>query len=196
MQPCRQADRLRIEIKLIHQERIGMAGFDPIGRQRLGRKVLDIEGENQIGRCADGGCQQMTIIGVQQDQRWDEIFEVGYQGVANVCVHQLTGAIQLFLLEFRAISEHPTDAKPTDTLLVTCRSGERAAKAINLLADAGYKNVYNIIDGVEGDKVTDPANVFFGKRMKNGCKNSAPWVYDLDPEKIILEEAATRSVPQ
>jgi hypothetical protein len=27
--------------------------------------------------------------------------------------------------------------------------------------------------------------------MKNGWKNSAPWVYDIDPEKIILEEGAS-----
>ena len=24
--------------------------------------------------------------------------------------------------------------------------------------------------------------------MKNGWKNSAPWVYEFDPEKIIIEE--------
>ena len=24
--------------------------------------------------------------------------------------------------------------------------------------------------------------------MKNGWKNSAPWVYTVDPEKVILEE--------
>ncbi len=29
-----------------------------------------------------------------------------------------------------------------------------------------------------------------GKRMKNGWKNSAPWGYDVDPEKIILEEGS------
>jgi len=79
-------------------------------------------------------------------------------------------------------------AQPTDTLLVTCRSGGRSAIAVNMLADAGFKNAYNIVDGVEGDKVTDRESVFFGKRMKNGWKNSAPWVYDFDPEKIIIEE--------
>jgi hypothetical protein len=42
-----------------------------------------------------------------------------------------------------------------------------------------------------GDKVTDPESVFFGKRMKNGWKNSAPWVYDFDPEKIIIEEISS-----
>jgi rhodanese-related sulfurtransferase len=79
-------------------------------------------------------------------------------------------------------------AQPTDTLLVTCRSGGRSAIAVNLLAKAGFKNAYNITDGVEGDKVMDPESVFCGKRMKNGWKNSAPWVYDFDPEKIIIEE--------
>jgi rhodanese-related sulfurtransferase len=79
-------------------------------------------------------------------------------------------------------------AQPADTLLVTCRSGGRSALAVNMLAAAGFKNAYNIIDGVEGDLVTDRDSVFFGKRLKNGWKNSAPWVYDFDPEKIIIEE--------
>jgi hypothetical protein len=45
---------------------------------------------------------------------------------------------------------------------------------------------------VEGDKVEDPGSVFVGKRMRNGWKNSAPWVYGFDPEKIILEEGASK----
>jgi len=70
---------------------------------------------------------------------------------------------------------------PTDTILVTCRSGERSAVAINMLANAGFVNVYNIIDGFEGDKVNDPESVYHGKRMKNGWKNSGlPWTYDVN----------------
>jgi rhodanese-related sulfurtransferase len=80
---------------------------------------------------------------------------------------------------------------PTDTLLVTCRSGGRSAMAVNLLAVAGFTNAYNIIDGVEGDMVDDPGSVFNGKRMRNGWKNSAPWVYSIDPEKIILAESTS-----
>ena len=84
-------------------------------------------------------------------------------------------------------------AKPTDTLLVMCRSGGRSAMAVNKLAAAGFKNVYNIIDGMEGDKVEDAESVFDGKRMKNGWKNSGlPWIYDIDPEKIILLEGASK----
>jgi rhodanese-related sulfurtransferase len=55
---------------------------------------------------------------------------------------------------------------PTDTLLVMCRSGDRSAMAVNALAKAGFVNVYNIIDGMEGDKVDDPGSVYHGKRMK------------------------------
>jgi rhodanese-related sulfurtransferase len=81
-------------------------------------------------------------------------------------------------------------AGPTETLLVMCRSGARSAMAINALAASGFENTHNITDGMEGDKVDDPLSVFHGKRMRNGWKNSAPWVYGFDPEKIILEEAA------
>jgi len=55
--------------------------------------------------------------------------------------------------------------------------------------DEGFKNVFTITDGFEGDKVTDPDSVFLGKRMKNGWKNSALWSYTVDPEKILLEES-------
>jgi rhodanese-related sulfurtransferase len=90
------------------------------------------------------------------------------------------------------VAEVKKIAGPTDTLLLMCRSGDRSAKAVNKLAVAGFKNVYTIIDGFEGDKVTDPESVFYGKRMRNGWKNSAPWIYDIDPEKIILEEGASK----
>ena len=80
--------------------------------------------------------------------------------------------------------------KPSDTLLVMCRSGGRSAKAVDRLAEAGFKQVYNIIDGMEGDTVDDPQSVFQGKRMKNGWKNSGlPWTYDLDPERMCLPTA-------
>ena len=81
-------------------------------------------------------------------------------------------------------------AQPGDTLLVTCRSGGRGAMAVNMLAAAGFTKAYNIVDGIEGDLVEEVGSVFYGKRLKNGWKNSAPWVYGVDPEKIILEEGA------
>ena len=78
-------------------------------------------------------------------------------------------------------------AKPDDTLMVMCRSGGRSAIAVNLLAAAGFENVYNITDGLEGDKVNDPDSAFHGQRLKNGWKNSGcPWTYDLTAERMLL----------
>ena len=58
--------------------------------------------------------------------------------------------------------------KETDTLLVMCRSGGRSAFAINLLAKAGFKNTYNIIDGFEGDKLNIDGSYNYGRRLING----------------------------
>lgn len=68
----------------------------------------------------------------------------------------------------------------TDTIFVMCRSGSRSAAAVNLMAGAGFKTVYNIIDGFEGDSLKVPGSYNNGKRLVNGWKNSgAPWTYKL-----------------
>ena len=80
-------------------------------------------------------------------------------------------------------------AGPDDTLLVMCRSGGRSAMAVNVLAKAGFRNVYNITDGMEGDAVKDPNSVFDGQRLVNGWKNSAlPWTYRIDPDRMVLPD--------
>jgi len=85
------------------------------------------------------------------------------------------------------IAEAKRQFKPTDTLLVMCRSGDRSAMAVNALANAGFVNVYNVIDGMEGDMVNDPKSRHHGKRMKNGWKNcGSPWTYDVNPEQTCL----------
>ena len=81
-------------------------------------------------------------------------------------------------------------AQPDDTLMLMCRSGGRSAIAVNLLAQAGFTHVYNIVDGMEGDLVEDPDSVFAGQRLKNGWKNSGcPWTYKLTPERMVLPKS-------
>jgi rhodanese-related sulfurtransferase len=80
----------------------------------------------------------------------------------------------------------------SDTVLVMCRSGGRSAMAVNQLAAAGFTNVWQIIDGMEGDAVEDPDSVFQGQRLRNGWKNSGlPWTYepDLEHMRFASEEA-------
>jgi rhodanese-related sulfurtransferase len=78
--------------------------------------------------------------------------------------------------------------RPTDTILVTCRSGNRSTPAVNLLAEAGFKKVYNVVDGFEGDKEKDETSPNFGKRTVNGWQNAGlPWTYKLDPKLMWLE---------
>lgn len=80
-------------------------------------------------------------------------------------------------------------ASPADTILVMCRSGGRSAVAVNQLAEAGFEHVYNITDGMEGDTIKDSESVYFGKRLRNGWKNSGvPWTYKLEPERTLLKD--------
>ncbi len=58
-------------------------------------------------------------------------------------------------------------------ILVMCRSGERSARVVDALAEAGYLLAVNMIDGFEGDLGSD------GKRSVNGWKNAGlPWTED------------------
>jgi rhodanese-related sulfurtransferase len=73
--------------------------------------------------------------------------------------------------------------KKESRIIVMCRSGSRSAKAANLLAKAGYTNVYTVVDGYEGDKAKEGGHK--GQRVVNGWKNAGlPWSYKLDKKKM------------
>ena len=62
--------------------------------------------------------------------------------------------------------------------------------AVNQLAKAGFTNVYNIVDGMEGDTVDDAGSVFAGQRLRNGWKNAGcPWTYEQAGERMRLPPA-------
>ena len=76
--------------------------------------------------------------------------------------------------------------------LAPLQPGEPRAQRARLGDQRGQHGLHRpptrLVDGVEGDKVSDPDSVFVGKRMKNGWKNSGlPWTYDLDPKLMYLK---------
>jgi rhodanese-related sulfurtransferase len=82
-------------------------------------------------------------------------------------------------------------AKPEDTIMAMCRSGGRSAIAANFLAKAGFKNVYNIIDGMEGDANGDFGSVAQAQPLKDGWKNSGcPWTKKLTPDRMLLSKSS------
>jgi rhodanese-related sulfurtransferase len=71
----------------------------------------------------------------------------------------------------------------SDMVILMCRSGDRSAKAVNLLANLGYTKVYSVLDGFEGDMAD--AGPEKGRRAVNGWKNAGlPWSYGLDLNKV------------
>jgi len=134
---------------------------------------------------------QIKILDVRT---FDEYVNIGHPDMAwNIPVFFLTGQWDQEKKQF-AIAPNPEFidevrqiCKPDDTIYVMCRSGGRSAWAVNRLAEAGFTRVYNITDGMEGDKVSDPESVYNGKRIKNGWKNSGvPWTYACNPKHMVL----------
>ena len=67
------------------------------------------------------------------------------------------------------------------TIFVMCRSGGRSAMAAKALAQAGYTNVWNLVEGFEGDKDDQ------GVRSLNGWRNAGlPWIYKLTPQQAWI----------
>lgn len=73
-------------------------------------------------------------------------------------------------------------AKLDATLLVMCRSGGRSAIACNMLAQAGFTQAHNIIDGMEGDGHGDSESTPQGGWKDSDC----PWTKKLTPERMLL----------
>jgi rhodanese-related sulfurtransferase len=71
----------------------------------------------------------------------------------------------------------------SDRIILICRSGDRSALAANLLQQAGFGQVYSVIDGFEGDIGKDE------RRDVNGWKNAGlPWTYRFDKQKADLRQ--------
>lgn len=63
-------------------------------------------------------------------------------------------------------------------IVLICRSGSRSARAADLLFREGYKNVYSVVDGFQGDKDSE------GHRTVNGWVNAGlAWSYEVRPDQ-------------
>lgn len=79
-----------------------------------------------------------------------------------------------FLTQAKAAIAAENGDKSTPIFLI-CRSGGRSAVAAKHLIKAGYTNVWNLVEGFEGDK--DKAT---GARSINGWRNAGlPWTYKI-----------------
>lgn len=74
-----------------------------------------------------------------------------------------------------------------DTVILMCRSGDRSARAANLLSQLGYARVYSVVDGFEGDLAKEGPKA--GQRVVNGWKNAGlPWSYKLDKARLYFPQ--------
>lgn len=82
-----------------------------------------------------------------------------------------------FIASFKQIAAE-RNLDPETPVMLICRSGSRSARAADMLYDAGFTQVYSVIDGFEGDKAKDGPDR--GHRVLNGWKNAGlSWSYKI-----------------
>lgn len=74
----------------------------------------------------------------------------------------------------RFLKELAQKAPKSGTVLLLCRSGKRSAAAAEAAAKAGFQNVFNILEGFEGDKNDKERRGEEGGWRHRGL----PWVQD------------------
>jgi rhodanese-related sulfurtransferase len=81
-------------------------------------------------------------------------------------------------------------ALTTDSAVVLiCADGTRSARAADVLAEAGFAQVYTIVDGFEGDQVAGATHS--ERRAINGWKLSRlPWFYPATPHIFSYTQAS------
>jgi rhodanese-related sulfurtransferase len=86
-----------------------------------------------------------------------------------------------FVAQFEKIMKERGLNKSSPVILL-CRSGKRSAKAAKILDKVGYKNVYSLDQGFEGDK---DKNRY---RTVNGWKNAKlPYTYRVNEEVFSIK---------
>jgi adenylyltransferase/sulfurtransferase len=83
------------------------------------------------GRLASG--EKIRIVDVREPHEWD---------IANLSEQGAT------LIPLGSLDERLGDLSTADTLVVHCRSGQRSARAVRRLLDAGYRRVENLEGGI------------------------------------------------
>lgn len=69
--------------------------------------------------------------------------------------------------------------------IITCRSGHRSPKAVDLLVKAGYTNLYNMWEGFEGVAVKEKELPTFNQKVVDEWKNKGlPYTWNID-QKLI-----------
>jgi hypothetical protein len=89
------AHDVRSQVELIREKRIGGLRFDAVWLERLGGKVLQVGGHDDVGAAPDRRRENMNVAGVRQRQRGDEGLVAGDQTVPDVRVHQVADSLNL-----------------------------------------------------------------------------------------------------
>ena len=147
---------------------IHAAAFQSSGEstgQSTGQSAIDGESEIIAAARARGDEQQLAYAGsVTPAEAW-ELFSRGEARLIDVrsaeevkFVGRVEGAQHVAWMSGISLSRNPRFAKELEAkagkgevILLLCRSGKRSAAAAEAATKAGFRSVFNVLEGFEGD---------------------------------------------
>ena len=86
-----------------------MLGLDSERLEDIGREVLEVLRHDDLGMAANGGSQDVSVVGVRENKPFDERLVSGDEAVGDRFAHQLARPVELGSLEVRAAVENAAD---------------------------------------------------------------------------------------
>ena len=76
-----------------------MLGLDSERLEDIGREVLEVLRHDDLGMAANGGSQDVSVVGVRENKPFDERLVSGDEAVGDRFAHQLARPVELGSLE-------------------------------------------------------------------------------------------------
>ena len=105
----RRADNGRGEVDQVSDELVRVLCLNAELAEKFRWEIVEVESDDHRGRSTDCRRKDVTIIGIGQRESFDKVLVPGDAAVADVGVHQLAGALELFPPQVWSIFEYTAD---------------------------------------------------------------------------------------
>lgn len=127
-----------------------MLGLDSERLEDIGREVLEVLRHDDLGMAANGGSQDVSVVGVRENKPFDERLVSGDEAVGDRFAHQLACPVELGSLEVRAAVENAADHLVECLVCPAGSEGPGLGESDQQVPEAGGVEDVRVVDDGEG----------------------------------------------
>ena len=102
-------DRIRVKVQQVCDKLIRVMGPYPKSVEGRRGKVVEIPGNDDVSSGTDRGGQDVTIILVRKNDRWNQGLEILNETILNTLIHESSRALKAFPGQVGSVSQQCLD---------------------------------------------------------------------------------------